>query len=162
MGAVSDSDALARAIDDLGYALGEAWGKVKAVEDSRKITVSLTDAILAWAQDNGWSAHQEEPIKVAGYVSSSGNTRSNGKIDIWCRSSCYDLAIEIDRANKAWSLAKLVQARQNGAHAVWVRWARKGSSLSTRSYPEGPVVPAGIHLIKLERWPRQPRRQPRG
>ena len=124
MGAVSDSDALARAIDDLGYALGEAWGKVNAVEDPRQITVSLTDAILAWAQDNGWSAHREEPIKVAGYVSSSGNTRSNGRIDIWCRSSCYDLAIEIDRANKAWSLAKLVQARQNGAHAVWVRWAR--------------------------------------
>jgi len=32
------------------------------------------------------------------------------------------LAIEIDRAYKAWSLAKLRHAAQTGSSALWLRW----------------------------------------
>ena len=137
--------------DDLASTLAEAWERIKKEKDAQEITRLVTDAVLAWAQANDWSARKEERIKVDGYVSPRGKSRSSGLIDIWCRSLWADLAIEIDRTNKSWSLAKLVQAQQNGAHAVWVRWVPKGKRFSTRSYPKGPVVPAGIHLIKLGR-----------
>ena len=183
--------------DDLASTLAEAWERIKK-EDAQQITGLVTDAVLAWAQANGWSAREEVHIKVDGYVSRYSRSRRRppdprpfldsanswvgrvapvvarsleshryrnwtacdreaptstvsacGRIDIWCRSLRADLAIEIDQTNKSWSLAKLVQAQQNGAHAVWVRWVPKGKRFSTRSYPKGPVVPAGIHLIKL-------------
>ncbi len=137
--------------DNLAFTLAEAWEGIKKEKESQTITGLLTDAVLAWAQANGWSARKEVRIKVDGHVSPRGKSRSGGLIDIWCQSLSADLAIEIDRSNKSWSLAKLVQAQQNGAHAVWVRWVPRGKRFSTRSYPKGPVVPAGIHLIKLGR-----------
>ena len=148
--------------DDLASTLAEAWERIKKEKESQQITGLVTDAVLAWAQANGWSARREVRITVYGYVSPVspyGRSRRSrlriqhgerrGRIDIWCRSLRTDLAIEIDQTNKSWSLAKLVQAQQNGAHAVWVRWVKEGRSFSTRGYPKGPVVPAGIHLIKL-------------
>lgn len=50
-------------------------------------------------------------------------------------------AIEIDRANKFWSLEKLVRAQQNGYVSIWIRW---------RS-PMRIAVPEHVHLINLAR-----------
>lgn len=49
------------------------------------------------------------------------------------------LAIEIDSANKRWSLAKLEQASQRGFIAVWIRWKA----------PQKVKVPATVRLILL-------------
>ncbi len=50
-------------------------------------------------------------------------------------------AVEIDRANKQWSLEKLVRAQQAGFTSVWIRWRN----------PIRMTIPEQIYLIDLTR-----------
>jgi hypothetical protein len=127
---------------------------------SIEVTRALTQAVCNWAELNGWHTSCEHPIAVRGYVSQRGHRRVSGRIDVWIEkhplaskssttlprskiaSENYrpeKIAIEIDRANKKWSLAKLVQAEKNGACPIWIRWG------GHRVIP----VPKFINLIDL-------------
>ena len=84
------------------------------------MTAHITRQIVAWAVSRGWSPRTEARVHAA---SAAGDERL-GFVDVIVRrgSGLPDLAIEIDSADKPWSVDKLRHAAAAGMHAIWVRW----------------------------------------
>ena len=84
------------------------------------MTAHITRQIVAWAVLRGWSPRTEARVNAA---SAAGDARL-GFVDVIVRrgNGLPDLAIEIDSADKPWSLDKLRHAAAAGMHAIWVRW----------------------------------------
>lgn len=99
-----------------------------------QVTALLADRIGAWSEAQGWQVRRE----VAGRASHPAGRR--GYLDLICYP--FDeppVAIEIDRTNKQWSLAKLRAEAASGSSAIWVRWG----------YPERIPKPEDIAPIGL-------------
>lgn len=106
------------------------------------VTNTLTEAVMLWAHEQGWTVHLEVPLAcVRGLY--PGKPERQGYVDavVTGRAGRPPLVIEIDRANKLWSALKLGAAADQGMTAVWVRWMR-------RPVPLAPV-PAGVTLITV-------------
>ena len=115
----------------------------KASEPAGLGTAMLNRAVVRFARDYDFAALDEfsAPFTVR-------PDDRQGRID-WVlkqRMPPLRIAIEIDRANKHWSLEKLVRAQQQGFIAIWVRW---------RS-PVRIAVPNTICLINLFRRIQRP------
>jgi hypothetical protein len=84
-------------------------------------TRRLTGAVAKWALGRGWSVRTEAPVAVAASATEGGQI---GYVDVVVRrgGSMPDVAIEIDSADKPWSVAKLQHAAAAGMEAIWVRW----------------------------------------
>jgi hypothetical protein len=95
-----------------------AGKKVDTVEFVRSMTAQLCELIAATA-----STVEKEYTLEASQVAGAGRKRT-GRLDIFARfHDGSSLAVELDRANKTWSLFKLSHmATQFGAEAVWIRW----------------------------------------
>jgi hypothetical protein len=82
-------------------------------------TIALNNAIRKFASDRRLGAIQEYSVEAFrrpdGY---------NGRIDwvIKSKDRSVHWAIEIDRANKRWSLEKLLRAHLLGMTPIWIRW----------------------------------------
>jgi hypothetical protein len=85
-----------------------------------EMTAHITRQIVNWAASKGWSPRTEARVHAP---SSVGNERL-GFVDVIVRrgAGLPDLAIEIDSADKPWSVDKLRHAAAAGMHAIWVRW----------------------------------------
>ncbi|MFJ4651130.1 hypothetical protein ACIP5Y_07630 [Nocardia sp. NPDC088792] len=104
---------------------------------AREATTMLTYQTAEWARKHWWTVTFEAPARV------SRPTRRGpyrGRLDLLCTSWFRrPIAIEIDRANKMWSLDKLQAEADAGASTLWVRWA--GDQMIE--------VPAGIGLVDI-------------
>jgi hypothetical protein len=104
-------------IDDLAAIL---FGLSVEGRSTAAVTAHITRQIAAWAAQHGWSPRTEARVNAP---SSAGDARL-GFVDVIVRrgAGLPDLAIEIDSADKPWSVDKLRHAAAAGMHAVWVRW----------------------------------------
>jgi hypothetical protein len=86
-----------------------------------RTTRHITQAIGRWAVARGWSVRTEAPVAVGD--AQLGATQA-GFVDVVIRrgGSAPDIAIEIDSADKPWSVVKLQHAAAAGMRAVWIRW----------------------------------------
>ena len=103
--------------DDLAAVL---FGLSVEGRSTAAMTAHITRVIVVWAAERGWSPRTEARVQAS---SSAGDERS-GFVDVIVRRGpgLPDLAIEIDSADKPWSVDKLRHAAAAGMHAVWVRW----------------------------------------
>jgi hypothetical protein len=87
---------------------------------TRAITVAITREIVRWAISRGWSPRPEARVHAV----VCGQAARLGFMDVIVHrgSGVPDLAIEIDSADKPWSVDKLRHAAAAGMHAIWVRW----------------------------------------
>lgn len=85
------------------------------------VTAQITNELTTWALSRGWLPRAEARVHIP--HTSAGQPRL-GYVDLMIRrgASGPDLAIEIDSADKPWSLAKLRHAAAAGMIAIWVRW----------------------------------------
>ena len=85
------------------------------------VTAAITRAIVRWASDSGWKVRTEARVDVP---VSKPATRQLGFVDVLIHRGGVnsDVAIEIDSADKPWSVVKLQHAAAAGMHAIWVRW----------------------------------------
>ncbi|UGT58866.1 hypothetical protein [Nocardia asteroides] len=89
---------------------------------SSQTTALITAHTLEWARSKRWKPATEVPALIE---RSSANGRTyRGRLDVVCERSWWrpPIAIEIDRANKRWSLDKLIAEADAGHVALWVRW----------------------------------------
>lgn len=97
------------------------------------VTARITREVVAWARARGWAARTEARVDVP---TGQTPTEQLGFVDVVVRRAdrMPDLAIEIDSADKPWSVIKLQHAAAAGMHAIWVRWGtRNGPASTTRS-----------------------------
>lgn len=85
------------------------------------VTAQITNELTTWALAHGWLPRAEARVHIR---HSSAEQPRLGYMDLMIRRgpSGPDLAIEIDSADKPWSLAKLRHAAAAGMVAIWVRW----------------------------------------
>jgi len=104
-------------VDELAAAL---FGLKVEGRSTAEVTAHITRQIMNWAVARGWSPRTEARVHAP---SSAGDARL-GFVDVVVRrgSGAPDLAIEIDSADKPWSVEKLRHAAAAGMHAIWVRW----------------------------------------
>lgn len=116
--------------------------------ETAAITAHITQAIVRWAIERGWSVRREARVAVGDAATSTGQL---GFVDVLVRrgGSEPDLAIEIDSSQKPWSLAKLRHAAESGMHAIWIRWGDD----------DWPGVYDDVDVIQL-RLARSPGRRP--
>lgn len=81
------------------------------------VTARITRAVVEWAAAHGWATRTEARVRV-------GQTTRVGFVDVIVLRgpALPDLAIEIDSADKPWSVDKLRHAAAAGMHPIWVRW----------------------------------------
>ncbi len=86
-----------------------------------QMTARITTAIVQWAVQRGWSARTEARVRA---MSEARLDPALGFMDVVVRrgGSEPDLAIEIDSADKPWSVDKLRHAAAGGMRAIWIRW----------------------------------------
>jgi hypothetical protein len=86
---------------------------------TREVTSDLTRLIVQWAIDQGWAARTEARIQLP-----VGAGERLGIVDVLIVRGDGEqgLAIEIDSADKPWSVDKLRYAAAAGMRPVWVRW----------------------------------------
>lgn len=85
------------------------------------MTSLITRSIVEWAQSHGWSVRTEARVHPPPKAPVDSTI---GFVDVVVRRGGDepDLAIEIDSADKPWSVTKLQHAVEGGMHAIWVRW----------------------------------------
>ena len=85
------------------------------------VTARITREVVAWARARGWAARTEARVDVP---TGQTPTEQLGFVDVVVRRAdrMPDLAIEIDSADKPWSVIKLQHAAAAGMYAIWVRW----------------------------------------
>lgn len=85
-----------------------------------QVTREITRIIVTWAQARGWTARTEARVEVPGLSAAS----RSGYVDVLVLPGggrpC--VAIEIDSADKPWSLEKLRHAAAAGMRPIWIRW----------------------------------------
>ena len=96
----------------------------KAEAQATEITRALTNLISTHLQSKGWAVSKEHGISLyrASKKKKGCEYLYQGHIDLCAEKAGKRLAIEIDRANKAWSLKKLEHCASNGYTAIWFRW----------------------------------------
>lgn len=119
--------------DDLATIL---FGLDLAGLTTSRTTARITHAIVDWALASGWAPRTEARVLVGQELGFGPET---GYVDVIIRRADDepDLAIEIDSADKPWSLAKLRHAACAGMHAIWVRW---GDEQWCSAYPDVDVI----------------------
>ena len=85
------------------------------------VTARITREVVAWARACGWTTRTEARVDVPTRQAAADQL---GFVDVVVRRSdrLPDLAIEIDSADKPWSVVKLQHAAAAGMHAIWIRW----------------------------------------
>lgn len=85
------------------------------------VTAAITRSIVCLARGHGWRVRTEARVEVP---LTSGIPQQLGYVDVLVsRGRPYpDVAIEIDSADKPWSVVKLRHAAAAGMHSIWVRW----------------------------------------
>jgi hypothetical protein len=104
---------------------------------SIEVTKKLTGMICEHFQNLGFWVSRE--VLCQTQYSSAGSKREpysrNGLIDIVVASNDgWQLAIEVDRGNKKWSLKKLknFQTTNANSHGIWIRWGGVVSGVETK------------------------------
>jgi hypothetical protein len=110
------ADSVTDELADLLFALDGSSLRTSAM------TSHITRVIVAWAVARGWSVRTEARVNVDHRLNTS--VERLGFLDVVIRrtDAVSDIAIEIDSADKPWSVAKLQHAAAAGMHAIWVRW----------------------------------------
>jgi hypothetical protein len=104
---VTDTDDLARALFRL-----ETGTLTTAA-----MTARITRVVIEWAAAHRWATRTEARVGV-------GEETRLGFVDVIVlrQPAAPDLAIEIDSADKPWSVDKLRHAAAAGMHPIWIRW----------------------------------------
>jgi len=105
------------AVDDLAVHL---FGVDFGAKTTREVTSEITRRIVDWALARGWTARTEARVEVAATQAAA----RLGYVDVLItgEGGAVRLAIEIDSADKPWSLDKLRHAAAAGMRPIWVRW----------------------------------------
>src|SRR3954452_15985902 len=103
-----------------------------------QITSVITRRIVRWAHESGWPCRTEGRFDVDGGIAARDRQRL-GFVDVLVHRGAphADVAIEIDSADKPWSVVKLQHAAAAGMHAIWVRW---GDDACAGIYDEVDVI----------------------
>ena len=85
------------------------------------VTAQITCELTTWALGHGWLHRAEARVQIP---DDPARPPRLGYVDLMIRRGRHgpDLAIEIDSADKPWSVAKLRHAAAAGMIAIWVRW----------------------------------------
>lgn len=104
------------------------------------MTARITRATVEWALSHGWAARTEARVDV----------ESLGFVDVIVHrpGAGPDVAIEIDSANKPWSVTKLRHAAAAGMHALWIRW---GDEEWAGTYDEVDVIQLPVRRRPAQR-----------
>jgi hypothetical protein len=111
-----------------------------------EVTALVTAQIAEWAQSYRFEVTQQ--VKAIATRRRRYGRTQNGWLDLECRHrSGMTVAIEIDFANKFWSIEKLAAEADAGKLAIWVKWG-------------GPValslIPEKIGVVELRAdWSKQ-------
>lgn len=121
--------------DDLARVLFE----LEVMDTTAATTRRITHAITCWAHERGWAARTEARV---GVPDESEAGRRLGFVDVVIRrgGDGPDLAIEIDSADKPWSVNKLRHASAAGMRGIWIRWGDADWATAYR----------GIDVIQLQ------------
>jgi hypothetical protein len=90
-----------------------------------RVTAAITEAVVSWSIGRGWLPRTEARVFFA---AASGAERRLGRVDVLVLRGHAgpDLAIEIDSADKAWSVTKLKWLAMTGMRSIWIRWGDEG------------------------------------
>jgi len=101
--------------------LGEWLAAVTfAGKEADEVTALLADAIVAWAEGQGWRAYRRAPSVMP---LPAPFAHRHSWLDVGCaRPEGAPLAIEIDRTDRRRTVDKLLAEAEAGRVAIWVRW----------------------------------------
>lgn len=124
-----------------------------------EVTALLVDAIVAWAEDQGWRAYRRAPSVMP---LPPPYSHRHSWIDVGCaRPDGAPLAIEIDRTGRQRTIDKLLAEAEAGRVAIWVRWG-----IGRFTAPPAPVTMVTLQVTvrrgttdKDHRYTHQPARE---
>ncbi|MGN9909183.1 hypothetical protein ACTMTJ_16690 [Phytohabitans sp. LJ34] len=101
--------------------LGEWLAEVTfADKDADEVTALLVDAVVAWAERQGWRAYRRAPSVMP---LPPPFAHRHSWIDVGCaRPEGAPVAIEVDRTDRRRTVDKLLAEAEAGRVAIWVRW----------------------------------------
>ena len=89
------------------------------------VTEAITAQAVAWAMSHGFVVSQDVEAVA---TKRRPHNRHIGLLDIACEHpSGQQLAIEVDFANRVWSVEKLAAEADAGKLALWVKWGGPAS-----------------------------------
>ncbi len=113
-----------------------------------EVTSLITAQVVAWAQSYRFEVTQQ--VKAIATRRRRYGRTQNSWLDLECRHrSGMTIAVEIDFANKFWSIEKLAAEADAGKLAIWVKW---GGPVTLSLIPEK----VGVVELRVD-WSRQDR-----
>ena len=103
-----------------------------------EVSDRLISSVAGWARAQGWRVYRRAPSVVR---LPPPMQHRHSVVDVACaRPSAPPVVVEVDRADRARTLEKLVAEAAAGRVAIWVRWGTGGFT----------VPPPEIHLVTFE------------
>lgn len=84
-----------------------------------RATARIIDAVVAWAEDQGWRVYRRAPSVFP----LPPPLRGHSVLDVACaRPDGPPIAVEVDRLDRPRTVDKLLAEAAAGRLAIWVRW----------------------------------------
>jgi len=122
-----------------------------ADQDEDAVTALLADAVVAWAEGQGWRAYRRAPSVVP---LPPPYAHRHSWLDVGCaRPEGPPIAVEIDRTDRRRTVDKLLAEAEAGRVAIWLRWGT-----GPFAPPPAPVrmVTCQVTSRRGQRYTRQP------
>jgi hypothetical protein len=132
--------------------LGEWLADVTfADKDADEVTALLVDAVVSWAEHQGWRAYRKAPSVMP---LPPPFAHRHSWVDVGCaRPEGAPIAIEVDRTDRRRTVDKLRAEAEAGRVAIWVRW---GSGPFAAPPPPVAMVTCEVTSRKGHGFTRQP------
>ncbi|GAB1691576.1 hypothetical protein [Krasilnikovia sp. M28-CT-15] len=106
--------------------------------DRQEVAAQITDAVVGWAQGQGWRAYR----RAASVVPLPPPLQHRQSVlDVACaRPDAPPVVIEVDHTDRKRTVEKLLAEAQAGRVAIWIRWGTGRFA----------AAPAPVHLVTLE------------
>jgi hypothetical protein len=103
-----------------------------------EVSERLISSVAGWARAQGWRVYRRAPSVVR---LPPPMQHRHSVVDVACaRPSAPPVVVEVDRADRARTVEKLIAEAAAGRVPIWVRWGTGGFA----------APPAEIHLVTFE------------